>query len=621
MAQPDKIDTTELVNRSQTAVHAGLLSDSALDNLTLWLTQPRYAEYVSAIGKAIGQESWQELDDVFWTVIPFGTGGRRGRMHPFGSNAINDRTIGESAQGLANYVLNNSAAQSTANERLSCAIGYDTRHQSRHFAELCAGIMIANGFHVYFLDEYRATPQVSFLVRQKKCACGIMVTASHNPPSDNAVKIYWNDGGQILPPHDAGIIEQVMEQVENIEVCDFDDAVQSGDVTICTAEIDELYRAAVVEHCSPSRFSSDGQAARGLKVIYSPLHGVGGFVVPAVLQACQFNNVVVYPNHAEPDPNFTNVPDHVSNPENPAVFDSIIKYAQQEGADVVLATDPDADRMGCAAPVDLSGECEWKTFNGNQLCAMLAAYRMQSLQDQNLLTATSFQVTTLVTTALLRRIGEHYAVQTRDDLLVGFKWIASAIDEGGANDFIYGTEESHGFMIGDYCRDKDGAAACMLLCELADDLKQQGKTLHDFLTSLYEQFGVYQESLKTIYMHGSSGMQRMQHVMDQLRNASPRDLGGQQVMRIRDYLTQQITTTAGSVTVFSGPIDNLLFFELETAGHYVAVRPSGTEPKIKFYSFTRADVESRGSVEKTQDSLNAMIQLIEDDLQRFVDAE
>ncbi|MEE2844328.1 MAG: phospho-sugar mutase [Planctomycetota bacterium] len=621
MAQPDKIDTTELVNRSQAAVHAGLLSDSALNNLTLWLTQPRYFEYVSAIGKAIGQESWQELDDVFWTVIPFGTGGRRGRMHPFGSNAINDRTIGESAQGLANYVLNTSAKQSTAHQRLSCAIGYDTRHQSRHFAELCAGIMIANGFHVYFLDEYRATPQVSFLVRQKKCACGIMVTASHNPPSDNAVKIYWNDGGQILPPHDAGIIEQVMEQVENIEVCDFDDAVQSGDVTICTAEIDELYRAAVVKHCSPPRFSSDGQAARGLKVIYSPLHGVGGFVIPAVLQACQFNNVVVFPDHAEPDPNFTNVPDHVSNPENPAVFDSIIKYAQQEGADIVLATDPDADRMGCAAPVDLSGECEWKTFNGNQLCAMLAAYRMQSLQDQNLLTVTSFQITTLVTTPLLRRIGEHYAVQTRDDLLVGFKWIASAIDEGGANDFIYGTEESHGFMIGDYCRDKDGAAACMLLCELADDLKQQGKTLHDFLTSLYEQFGVYQESLKTIYMHGSSGMQRMQHVMDQLRNASPRDLGGQQVMRIRDYLTQQITTTAGSATAFSGPSDNLLFFELETVGHYVAVRPSGTEPKIKFYTFTRADVESGGSVEKTQDILNAMIQLIEDDLQRFVDAE
>ena len=621
MAQPDKIDTTELVNRSQAAVHAGLLSDSALNNLTLWLTQPRYFEYVSAIGKAIGQESWQELDDVFWTVIPFGTGGRRGRMHPFGSNAINDRTIGESAQGLANYVLNTSAKQSTAHQRLSCAIGYDTRHQSRHFAELCAGIMIANGFHVYFLDEYRATPQVSFLVRQKKCACGIMVTASHNPPSDNAVKIYWNDGGQILPPHDAGIIEQVMEQVENIEVCDFDDAVQSGDVTICTAEIDELYRAAVVKHCSPPRFSSDGQAARGLKVIYSPLHGVGGFVIPAVLQACQFNNVVVFPDHAEPDPNFTNVPDHVSNPENPAVFDSIIKYAQQEGADIVLATDPDADRMGCAAPVDLSGECEWKTFNGNQLCAMLAAYRMQSLQDQNLLTVTSFQITTLVTTPLLRRIGEHYAVQTRDDLLVGFKWIASTIDEGGANDFIYGTEESHGFMIGDYCRDKDGAAACMLLCELADDLKQQGKTLHDFLTSLYEQFGVYQESLKTIYMHGSSGMRRMQHVMEQLRNASPRDLGGQQVMRIRDYLTQQITTTAGSATTFSGPSDNLLFFELETVGHYVAVRPSGTEPKIKFYTFTRADVESGGSVEKTQDILNAMIQLIEDDLQRFVDAE
>jgi len=621
MDQPDKIDITELLHRSQTAVHAGLLSDSALNNLTLWLTQSRYAEYVSAISKAIGEESWQELDDVFWTVIPFGTGGRRGRMHPFGSNAINDRTIGESAQGLANYVLNTSDPQSTVDERLSCAIGYDTRHQSRHFAELCAGIMIANGFHVYFLDEYRATPQVSFLVRQKKCACGIMVTASHNPPSDNAVKVYWNDGAQILPPHDAGIIEQVMEQVENIEVCDFDEAVRSGDVTICTAEIDALYQAAVVEHCNPPRLSSDGQASRGLKVIYSPLHGVGGFVVPAILHACQFANVVVFPDHAGPDPNFTNVPNHVSNPENPAVFDSIIKYAQQEGADIVLATDPDADRMGCAAPVSLSGESEWQTFSDNQLCVMLAAYRMQSLQDQDLLTPTSFQITTLVTTSLLRRIGEHYGVQTRDDLLVGFKWIAAAIDEGVASDFIYGTEESHGFMVGNYCRDKDGAAACMLMCELADDLKQQGKTLHDFLTSLYKQFGVYQESLKTIYMPGSRGMQRMQQVMEQLRSVSPRELGGQQVLQTRDYLTQQITTADGSVMVFSGPTDNLLFFELATAGHYVAVRPSGTEPKIKFYTFTRADMEKDGSVEKTQGILSAVIQLIEDDLQRFVDSE
>ena len=621
MDQPDKIDTTELVNRSQAAVHAGLLSDSAFTNLTRWLTQPRYAQYVSAIGMAIGKESWEELDDVFWTVIPFGTGGRRGRMHPFGSNAINDRTIGESAQGLANYVLNTLAMPSPASERLSCAIGYDTRHQSRHFAELCAGIMIANGFHVYFLDDYRATPQVSFLVRQKKCACGIMVTASHNPPSDNAVKIYWNDGAQILPPHDAGIIEQVMEQVDDIEVRDFDEALRSGDVTICTAEIDELYRTAVVTHSSPPRFSSDGQASRGLKVIYSPLHGVGGFVVPAVLQACQFDNVVVFPDHAEPDPNFTNVPNHVSNPENPEVFDSIIKYAQQNGADIVLATDPDADRMGCAAPVNLSGECDWKTFNGNQLCAILAAYRMQSLQDQDLLNSKSFQVTTLVTTSLLRRIGDHYGVQTRDDLLVGFKWIASAIDEGGPNDFIYGTEESHGFMVGEYCRDKDGAVACMLLCELADDLKQQGKTLHDFLDSLYRQFGVYRESLQTIYMHGSSGMQRMQKVMDRLRNVSPRELGGQQVMRMRDYLTHQITTANGCVTVFSGPTDNLLFFELETVGHYVAVRPSGTEPKIKFYTFTRADLEAGSSVEKTQGVLNAVIQLIEDDLQRFANAE
>ena len=291
-----------LLSRVDRAVEEGKLTASARENLHVWLTEDRYAGYRSAIIDHIDQGMWQKLDDVFWTVIPFGTGGRRGRMYDFGSNAINDRTIGESAQGLATYVK--SAVESDAS--LSCAIAYDTRHNSRHFAELCAGIMVANGFQVYFLDDYRATPQLSFAVREKRCSCGIMVTASHNPPSDNAVKVYWSTGGQVLPPHDKAIIDGVMN-ADRIEVTPFADAVKSGAVTICTDEIDAAFTDAVAKCSFPG--------PRDAKILFSPLHGVGSAAVLPVLERVGFGDVDVYQPHAQPSGDFPNVPGHVSNPE------------------------------------------------------------------------------------------------------------------------------------------------------------------------------------------------------------------------------------------------------------------------------------------------------------------
>ncbi len=602
----DVSDVQSLIDLAQESVATGELSSSAFDNLTKWLTAEPYQEYRSAIAESILAGNWSELDDVFWMIIPFGTGGRRGRMHPFGSNAINDRTIGESAAGLANHVK--SVVHSE--HPLSCAIAYDSRHRSRHFAELCAGVMVANGFRVYFLDDYRATPQLSFLVRNANCDCGIMVTASHNPPSDNAVKVYWNQGGQILPPHDQHIIEQVHTGVDQIPFEDFDESVRAGQITICTEKNDQAYLDAV------AACSQDGP--RDLQILYSPLQGVGGLVIPKVLQTVGFEQVEVFPDHADPDPDFSNVVGHVANPENLEVFESLIDYAVTQGADIVLATDPDADRMGCAAPERLDPDSDWKVFNGNQLCALLAAYRMESLMEAGALTAASFQVTTLVTTTLLRRIADHYGVRTRDDLLVGFKWIAAAIDQGGAQNFIYGTEESHGFMIGDYCRDKDGAAACMLICELAAKLKQRGQTLFDYLQQLYATFGYHQESLLTVYMEGSSGMRRRKDLMDQLRFQSPAELGGLPVIAVRDYLTNQKTNAAGESSVLDGPTDNLLFFEFEDEGNHVAVRPSGTEPKIKFYTFTRVAAEDETDLEADKVRMTARIGAIEADLQRIV---
>ncbi len=279
------VDTA--LQAAQQAVAQQRLTASALANLKVWLEEARYADYRAQIVQAIEAGQWQQLDDAFWTIIPFGTGGRRGRMAPYGSNSINDRTIGESAQGLATYVLE----QKPGATNLSCAIAYDTRHRSRHFAELCASIMVANGFKVYFLDDYRATPQLSFAVRYKQCDCGIMVTASHNPPSDNAVKVYWSTGGQVLPPHDKAIIQRVMN-VDEIKRTDFATALAAGKVEIATAEIDREFLKAAGEYGWPG--------PRDLKLIYSPLHGVGSNAVLPLLKAAGFRDVTVYGRHAEP---------------------------------------------------------------------------------------------------------------------------------------------------------------------------------------------------------------------------------------------------------------------------------------------------------------------------------
>ncbi|MCA9232019.1 MAG: phospho-sugar mutase, partial [Planctomycetales bacterium] len=352
---------TELLSLAEQAAADKKITPGAFENIRSWLTESKYAEYVPQIAEHIESGKWQQLDDVFWTIIPFGTGGRRGRMYPIGSNAINDRTIGESAQGLADYVK----SQATSAETLSCAIAYDTRHRSEHFARLCAEVMVAAGLKVYFLQGHRSTPVLSFAVRYKGCDCGIMVTASHNPPSDNAVKAYWSTGGQLLPPHDKGVIDRVMS-TDAIERNPFDDAVADGRIEICQQEVDAEFIKAVVSLSSPG--------PRDLQVIYSPLHGVGATAVCPVLEQAGFTHVEVFGPHAQPDGDFPNVPGHVSNPENPEVFDAIIDHARQVGADLILATDPDCDRLGCAAPLTSAVGAQWQTLTGNQIGALLADY-------------------------------------------------------------------------------------------------------------------------------------------------------------------------------------------------------------------------------------------------------
>ncbi|WP_168565887.1 phospho-sugar mutase [Crateriforma spongiae] len=594
----------ELLQAIDKAQKDGKLTESAVQNITAWLTEDRYADYRDVVAQHIRDEKWQKLDDVFWTIIPFGTGGRRGRMYEIGSNAINDRTIGESAQGLADYVV-----QHVGGDDLSCAIAYDTRHKSRHFAELCAGIMVAAGFKVYFLDDYRATPQLSFAVREKNCDCGIMVTASHNPPSDNAVKVYWSTGGQVLPPHDKAIIDKVMS-CQDIRVAPFDEALADGRVEIITDEIDTKF----IDAAAACRF----KGPRDAKILYSPLHGVGAAAVVPLLKRDGFDDVTVYEPHAEPSGDFPNVPGHVSNPENTAVFEKPIEAAKAGGFDVVLATDPDCDRLGVAAPLTTDVQGEWATFNGNQIGAILTQFVLSKAKEAGKLNPQKYVIKTLVTTELIRRIAASFDVRCEGDLLVGFKYIAEVVDREGPDDFLFGTEESHGYLVGQYCRDKDGAVACMLISELAAELKAAGKSMHEYLNDLYRQHGLHRESLVNVFMEGSEGMAAMQRLMAAFRNDPPKSLASIDVAAVRDYQANTTTSIAdGSTSPLAGPNGNLIIMDLADEGNYVAVRPSGTEPKVKFYMFTRLSPEQSQDLDQAGKTLDERVASLEADIRAF----
>ncbi len=604
---PNETSTDTILAQAEQAASDGKITASALENIRIWLSEPRYAEYADQVIEHIESGKWQELDDAFWTIIPFGTGGRRGRMYPIGSNAINDRTIGESAQGLANYVKQQaiSEEQGSPVTNLSCAIAYDTRHRSEHFARLCAEVMLAAGFKIYFLQGHRSTPELSFTVRQKHCSCGIMVTASHNPPSDNAIKAYWSTGGQLLPPHDKGTIDNVMA-VDKIERASFEAALAEGKIELCQDEMDEKFIAAVLQQQTPG--------PRDLKVVYSPLHGVGTTAVCPVLEQAGFQEVDLYGPQAEPDGDFPNVPGHVSNPENPVVFDAIAVYAKENNADIVLATDPDCDRIGCSAPMSTSADAPWRTINGNQIGALLADYVLESHGRPS---PDNYIIITLVTTQLTRRIAESYGVKTYDDLQVGFKWIAGLIDEQGSDHFLFATEESHGYLAGQHVRDKDGALASLLLCELAAKLKAEGQTLHGKLESLFWQHGVHAERTVSVQMPGSQGMGRMQEVMQQFRTQPPQKLASHGVRQVRDYLGQTIRNADGSIQPLAGPCGDLVILDLDLEGNYIAIRPSGTEPKIKLYLFTYEPPEQLANLESASLKLEQRLDQMESDAKKF----
>jgi phosphomannomutase len=600
-------DATTALEELENAAAKKLLSPSAVENIRDWLTKPYLADYAPQVAEHLATGKYAQLDDAFWTVIPFGTGGRRGRMYPIGCNAINDRTIGESAQGLADYVK-----EQVRHKPLSCAIAYDTRHRSREFAVLCAEIMAAAGYTVFFLDGFRSTPELSFAVRYKNCDCGIMITASHNPPSDNAVKVYWSTGGQLLPPHDADSIAR-MQSVKQIDRLPFAQAMADGKIVYCQEEVDAAFIAAVLKQSLPG--------PRDIKIIYSPLHGVGASAVLPVLKEAGFADVELFAPHAEPNPDFPNVPKHIANPENPAVFDAIIQRAKETGAELILATDPDCDRLGCAVPKSFADRNVWTKLTGNQVGALLADFLLGEKQKSGTLTSEHYVVKTFVTTELIRRIADDYGARTAGNLLVGFKYIGGEMDAHGPELFVLGAEESYGYLAGDHARDKDAAVASMLLAEFAARLKNERKTLAEKLDELFLRHGCHGEGQINVQMPGEKGMEDMLTLMAKFRAAPPRSLGGLKLVRMRDYEKSVILTPDGKTQPLAGEFacpytGDMVILDLE-GGNYVATRPSGTEPKVKFYLFAYDTPKNSADLDAVKQLQAERMKIMGEDLRKF----
>lgn len=571
----------------------GLLTGEAPENIRRWLKEDCYARYHDRIRTLLGgsDADAKQLNGMFWATIPFGTGGRRGIMGEMGPATINERTIAESAHGLAAYMK-----QQHGRETGKAVVAHDTRHNSHRFARITAATFAAHGLTVYVFGPHqrvrglidgdismlthRSTPLLSFAVRHLECDIGAMISASHNPPSDNGFKAYWNNGGQIVPPHDKHVVECVAACSE-IPQMDYDQAVSDGLVIEVGHDVDGAFADAVLDMSL-----SD---ARDIKAVFTPLHGVGETSAFDVVEKAGFCGVSVYAPQREPHGDFPNVPDRFPNPERMEVFVPLIESLRDSDCELILATDPDADRVALSVR---GSDGEFVNLTGNQIGALLCDYVLQKMKAAGSLTPEHYVVETLVTTPLTAAIARSYGAVAVTDLLVGFKWIARTIDERGPEKFVFATEESIGYLAGDYARDKDASVACLYALEFAAELKQQGQTLLDRLDELYHEHGVHAESQVSLYCHGSAGLAQIRQLMETIRTAPPESLAGLPLASSRDYATgQQRSMADDTVTAFDGPEGNLVVLRSgsEDLRLTVAARPSGTEPKIKFYFFVQAD--------------------------------
>ena len=538
-----------------------------------WIANPYFDEATKEELKSIAEDE-NEIKERFYMDLEFGTAGLRGIIGA-GTNRMNIYVVRRATQGLANYIAK------VDKKSQGVAIAYDSRHMSPEFAQEAALCLAANGIKAYIFETLRPTPELSFAVRHLGCVAGINVTASHNPPEYNGYKVYWEDGAQITPPHDSGIMGEVkaISDWNTVKTMDKEEAVKAGLFEVIGQAVDDAYMAELKKQIiHMDAIEAEG---RNLKIVYTPLHGTGNIPARRILKELGFENVYVVPEQELPNGDFPTV--SYPNPEAAEAFELGLKLAKEVDADIVLATDPDADRLGVRVK-DKNGE--YHDLTGNMSGCLLANYELSQRKAVNgSLPEDGALVKTIVTTNLADAIAKGYNVKLIE-VLTGFKYIGQQIlgfENSGKGTYLFGFEESYGCLIGTYARDKDAIVATMALCEAAAYYKTQGKTLWDAMIDMYEEFGYYKDAIQAVTMKGIEGLQKIQEIMTTLRQNPPADFAGHKVTAVRDYKLDEITDLATGEKKSTGlPNSNVLYYEL-TDDAWVCVRPSGTEPKVKFY--------------------------------------
>jgi len=566
------------------------------EKINSWLQGP-FDEATKVTIREMQVTQPDELADSFYRNLEFGTGGLRGIMG-VGSNRINKYTIGMATQGFSNYLK-----KTYGDTPVSVAIAHDSRNNSRFFAETTAHVFAANGIQVYLFESLRPTPELSFAIRQLHCKAGVVCTASHNPKEYNGYKAYWNDGGQLVPPHDVNVIKEV-EAIQSISEVKFSGGEHL--IQLIGKEMDEAYLQMVK---SLSVYPEVIQQQADLKIVYTPIHGTGIQLVPDVLKLYGFTQVTIVAEQATPDGNFPTV--HYPNPEESETMQMGLQKAKELDADILLGTDPDADRVGIGVK-DNHGN--WILMNGNQTAVLAFSYLMEARKAKGIATPDDMVITTIVTTEMINRVAEENGVACLN-VLTGFKWIAEKIKElEGKKNYVIGGEESFGLMIGSLIRDKDAVSAVALLCEMAAYEKSKGKTLFEKLIELYIQYGFFYESLISITKKGMNGQKEIAEMMETYRQQPPSLLAGSPVVSLLDYQLQQSTNLlTGEKTSIQLPKSNVLQF-ITADGSKISARPSGTEPKIKFYFSVQAPLSNKGDFEGVQVQLKDKISQIISDM-------
>ena len=566
------------------------IEKNILDKVNEWLT-PTFDENTQKEIKEMMTSSPKDLEESFYKNLEFGTGGMRGIMG-VGTNRINKYTLGKNTQGLSNYLK-----KVFPGENLKVAIAYDCRHNSDTLAKVVADVFSANGIKVYLFSEMRPTPELSFAVKHLGCHAGIVLTASHNPPEYNGYKVYWQDGGQLVPPQDGEIIEVI----ENLNYSDIKFEANDSLIEYIDTDVDNAFINSTVANAS---FNTSSAARQNLKVAYTSLHGTSIKVVPKVLEKAGYTDVNIVQEQAEPNGNFPTV---VSpNPEEPEALTMALALADKINADIVFGTDPDSDRLGVAVR---NNEGKMVLLNGNQTMTIMTHYLLEQWKKADKITGKEFIGSTIVSTPLMLDLADAYGVQCKVGL-TGFKWIAKFIKDLPELKFIGGGEESFGFMVGDAVRDKDAVGAILLMCEIAAQEKEKGSSVYQYLEQMFIDFGFYKEHLISITKKGIEGANQIKQMMIDLRENPLTEINGQRVVCVEDYQSSKgrdfINDVEFEITV---PKSNVLIYYLED-GTKICARPSGTEPKIKFYFSVNCKIESKNEIKEAEAFLNSKIERI-----------